>query len=466
MNVLLIVYDNESHISEFPLGIAYLAAVLEKEGHKVTIYNQDIYHYPPEHLTKRLNRASYDIVGLSSISGYWQYKKVLETSKAVNKSCERKNFVYVLGGHMFTPEPEYFLRKTKADFVCMGEGEKTIVELCNVMDKVGWENLKRVHGLAYLKDNKLFKTYNRKPIENLDDIPFPAWHLFDMNHYTLAPYPNSKHTDRTFPVLASRGCCFKCNFCYRMIPGIRFRSPENIVAEIKELKDKYHVNYIAFYDELLMASPKRTTEICNAIIKADLDIKWCCDGRLNFAKHEVLQLMKKAGCTFINYGIESYDDEVLKNMNKQLTISQIDVGLANTINEGISPGINIIFGNYGDTELTLLKGVKLILQYTDYSQLRTIRPVTCYPGSELYYDAIRDGKLKDIKDFYEHKHINSDLITINFTDMSDEDFYHLLYYYNKRLIIDYLNKQTKNYEKIMRKIYFEQDASFRGFRQT
>ena len=113
-----------------------------------------------------------------------------------------------------------------------------------------------------------------------------------------------------------------------------------------------------------------------------------------------------------------------------------------------------------------MKGVKLILKYTDYSQLRTIRPVTCYPWCELYYDAIRDGKLKDIKDFYENKHINSDLITINFTNMSDEDFYELLYYYNKRLVIDYLNRQTTNYQNIMKKVYFEQDASFRGFRQT
>ena len=462
MNVLLIVYDNESHISEFPLGIAYLAAVLEKAGHDVKIYSNDVYHYNSQHLTNYLNNNNFDFVGLSSIAGYFQYKKVKEISKAVNNSINRHNFIYVLGGHMFTPEPEYFLTLTGANCVVCGEGEETIIELLN--SKGNWKN---VDGLAYKYDtDKFVKTKPRTPIENLDDIPFPAWHLFDMNHYTLAPYPNSKHTDRTFPVLASRGCCFNCNFCYRMIPGIRFRSPENIVAEIKELKDKYHVNYIAFYDELLMASPKRTTEVCNAIIEADLNIKWCCDGRLNFANSELLQLMKKAGCTFINYGIESYDDEVLKNMNKQLTISQIDVGLANTINEGISPGINIIFGNYGDTEKTLLKGVKLILQYTDYSQLRTIRPVTPYPGSELYYDAIRDEKLKDIKDFYENKHINSDLITINFTDMSDEDFYHLLYYYNKRLIIDYLNKQTKNYEKIMKKVYFEQDASFRGFRQT
>lgn len=461
MKVLLIAYDNGSHISEFPLSLGYLAASLEKAGHQVTIYNQDIYHYPPEHLTDYLDNNNFDMIGLSAIAGYWQYQKVLEISKAINASTNRDNFIYVLGGHMFTPEPEYFLKLTKADFVCLGEGEETVVDICN--RDLGFRDIK---GIAYLRDKKLVQTKPRDVIKDLDTISFPSWHLFDMNHYSLAPYPNSKHTDRTFPVLASRGCVFKCAFCYRMVPGIRFRSPENIVAEIKQLKDKYHINYIAFYDELLMASKKRTTEVCNAIIAADLDIRWCCDGRLNFAKPELLKLMKKAGCTFINYGIESYDNQVLKNMHKQLTTEQIDVGLQNTINEGISPGLNIIFGNYGDTEKTLMKGVKLILKYTDYSQMRTIRPVCPYPGSELYYDAINKGLLKDIADFYENKHQNSDLITVNFTDLSDKVFYHLLYDYNKKLIVNYLSKQIEHHLDVMQKLYVNQDATFRGFRQT
>lgn len=466
MKILFIVYDNESHISEFPLGISYLAAVLKKAGHSVKIYSQDIYHYPPEHLTKYLDNNAFDIVGLSFIAGYFQYKKVLEISKAINKSINRNNFKYILGGHGPSPEPEYFLRKTKADFVVIGEGERTIIELSAVLDKVGLEFLNQVNGIAYLKDKKVIKTKPRQPIKDLDIIPFPEWSLFDINHYCLAPYPNSKYIDRTFPVLSSRGCCFKCSFCYRMIPGIRFRTPQNIVDEIQILKDKYHITYIAFYDELLMASPKRTQEICNAILESNIDIRWCCDGRLNFAKPEILKLMKKAGCTFINYGIESYDNEVLKNMHKQLTTQQIDDGLQNTIKEGISPGLNIIFGNIGDNESTLLKGVKLILKYTDYSQMRTIRPVTPYPGSELYYDAIRIEKLKDVADFYENKHINSDLISVNFTDLTDKQFYDLLFYYNKSLIVNYFNKQIHNYCNIMNKIYYKKDASFRGFRQT
>lgn len=466
MKILLIVYDNESHISEFPLGISYITAVLKNAHHEVTIYNQDIYHYSPEHLTKYLDTNDFQMVGLSAVAGYWQYKKVKEISNVVNSSTNRQNFSYVLGGHMFTPEPEYFLRLTKADYIVLGEGEKTIVELCGVLDKIGLFYLNQVNGIAYLKDNKFVKTNPRQLIQNLDCLPFPAWSYFDINHYCLAPFPNMKHTDRTMPVLASRGCIFKCSFCYRMLDGIRFRSPENIVKEIEELKRRYQITYIAFYDELLMASPQRTKEICTAIIEANLDIRWCCDGRLNFAKPEILKLMKKAGCVFINYGIESYDDNVLKNMHKQLTTEFIDKGLEATLQQGISPGLNIIFGNKGDDASTLYKGVKLILKYSDYSQLRTIRPTTPYPGSELYYDAIKEGKLKDAASFYENKHQNSDMLSINFTDLSDEEFYKELYKANLILTTNYYEQQKTNCINIMKKMYFENDASFRGFRQT
>jgi radical SAM superfamily enzyme YgiQ (UPF0313 family) len=251
-----------------------------------------------------------------------------------------------------------------------------------------------------------------------------------------------------------------------MCPGIRFRSPQNVMDEIQWLKGKYHITYIFFYDELFMASVKRTTEMCNAIIESKLDIRWGCDGRLNFAKPDVLQLMKKAGCVFIKYGIESYDNNVLKNMHKNLTTDLIDKGLEATRQQGLSPGLNIIFGNRGDSIQTLQKGIQLIQKYNDYSQMRTIRPVTPYPGSELYYDAIKEGKLKGIADFYENKHTNSDLLSVNFTNLTDEQFYTALFSANKTLIKDYLDHQYQGYIDVMRKIYNDKDASFRGFRHT
>jgi len=251
-----------------------------------------------------------------------------------------------------------------------------------------------------------------------------------------------------------------------MDKGFRPRATEAIVEEIKFLRAGYGVNYVAFYDELLMSSVARTEEICKAFIREKLDIKWYCNGRLNYARPDLLKLMKQAGCVFINYGIESMDDDVLAKMNKALKVEQIIKGIEATLKAGVSPGFNIMFGNIGDTKATLAKSVKFLLDYDDGAQLRTIRPVTPYPGSPLYYHAIENGMLRDCEDFYEHKHRNSDLLSVNFTRMSDQELHSLLYDANKKLIANYFAKKTGQAMEAARKLYLENNADFRGFRQT
>jgi radical SAM superfamily enzyme YgiQ (UPF0313 family) len=221
-----------------------------------------------------------------------------------------------------------------------------------------------------------------------------------------------------------------------------------------------------FGDELLMSSPARTISLCEDFIRSRLNIKWNCNGRLNYAKPEVLQLMKKAGCVFINYGIESIDNEVLKNMKKGLTSDQIIRGVEHTLDAGISPGLNMIFGNIGDNKGTLDKAVKFLLKYSDSSQMRTIRPVTPYPGSPLYLYAVENGLLKNCQDFYENRYLNSDLLTVNFTRLSDEEFHEALFNANKKLIHAYYEQVGSKVIQDASNLYCAKDVSFRGFRQT
>ena len=148
-----------------------------------------------------------------------------------------------------------------------------------------------------------------------------------MDYYSLIRLPHIENNERAFPVLSGRGCPFRCNFCYRMDEGFRARSPESIIEEIQILKKDYRISYIDFADELLMVSPERIVMLCEALIKANPGIKWFCNGRLNYAKPEILKIMKRAGCVFINYGIESMDDHMLKVMNKKLTTDQIIKGI-------------------------------------------------------------------------------------------------------------------------------------------
>jgi anaerobic magnesium-protoporphyrin IX monomethyl ester cyclase len=433
MRILLIVYDNESYLHWFPCGTAYLAAALLEDGHDVEIYNQDVHHYLESHLTRHLDTHHYDVVGLGFVGNYFTHKKVLKISEAINASKNRPH--YILGGHGASADPGYFMRKTGADAVVVGEGEKAVLDA--------------IHGDGVFK---------RPQIENLDDIPWPAYEKFPINHYRLWRRPHASSTDFVMPVVSARGCIFKCNFCYRMEDGYRKRSTGSVVEEIKYLRDTYGITYIEFTEELTMASVARATEIAEAMMP--LKLKWACNGRLNFAKPGLLKLMKRSGCLYINYGIEALDDEVLKTMSKKLTVKQIREGIEATLSAGISPALNVIFGHIGDTSDTLRKGMEFILKYDDGIQCRTIPPVTPYPGSELFKEAIRRGLLKDTEDFY-RKHRNSDLLTVNFTNMTDEEFHKALFETNVALLKNHYRLQFEGAVAQIKDLY-QGNTNFRG----
>ena len=467
MKVLLIAYDNDSHISYFPLGLGYIAAALREDGHEIEIYEQNIYHYPDQHLTSYLNDHHFDAVGVGGCGGYYQYRKIKKICEAVSRA-EDKPFFW-MGGHLPSPEPEYFLRNFKGvDAVVIGEGEET----CKHMLKVWSESrkksdFKKVPGMAFLDENNQYvQNERRELIKEIDEIPYPAWDLFTMEHYVLLRQPNTVRSDRCMSMLSGRGCPFRCNFCYRMDSGFRPRSTAGIIDEIKILKERYKVNYISFDDELMMSSIARTKEIAQAIIDQKLNIKLYCQGRLNFACKdlEMLHLLKEAGCVFINYGIESMDNGALERMHKNLTTDMIIQGIENTLKAGISPGLNIIFGNLGEDAEILKKDVEFLLKYDDGAQMRTIRPVTPYPGTELYHIACQKGLIKDIEDFYENKHTNSDLLTCNFTTLTDEEFYKALDWANGVLLENYIERQRQANKLCLSDLYEKHNAGFRGFR--
>lgn len=456
---LFIVYDNGSYIHWFPQNVAYLYESVTCTD--VTIYNQDIHHYEDNHITDILDNQKFDLVCLGFIGGYYQYKKCLSISDAVNKSKNRHKFTFVLGGHGPSPEPQYFLKKFNADIIVIGEGEEALRSIAHGQD------LKFIPGIMYKNNDNYILNENSNFKFDVNRINWPKYNKFNIEYYRLIDAPNKDKTEFAMPVLSGRGCPYKCNFCYRMEDGFRARNSQDIIEEIKYLNRNWRINYIIFSDELLMTSRSRVEDLCNRL--KPLKIKWNCNGRLNLAAKDksLLKLMKDSGCVFINYGIESVDDKALALMNKKLTVKEIIKGVENTIEIGISPGLNIIFGNYGETTKSLFDGVKFIQKYGDGSQLRTIRPVTPYPGSQLYKDAIQQGKIKNCEDFYENKHINSDLMTCNFSEVSDEEFYKALCMANTSLAHTYYHNKYQILENQMTRLYFndEEWREFRGFRQ-
>lgn len=464
LKILMVAYDNASFIAWFPQGLGYLASAARDAGHSVQVYQQDVYHWPDAHLTEFLDQHEFDVVMVSVVGGYYQYRKLLSISAAVQASQRRGTFHYLIGGHGPAAAPEYFLKKTGADVVGIGEGEHTIVELLDVLQAGG--SLAGVRGIAYRDNEGHFQqTERRELIQDIDSIAPPAYDLFDISFYSMLRMPNIAPQERCMPVLSGRGCTFACNFCYRLDKGFRPRSAASIVEEIRFLKDRYNVSYIAFSDELLMSSKERTLELCEAFIASGMKFKWDCNGRLNYADPVVLARMKEAGCVFINYGIESLDNATLKVMHKGLTRAMIVQGVENTLAAGISPGLNLIYGNIDEPLHAIQDAVEFLLKYDDHSQMRTIRPVTPYPGSELFDYAVSQGLLGGVEDFYERAHVNSDLLAVNFTKHSDDEIYEALCQANTRLVSHYYGCQQASSLRVCDNLYRKRDASFRGFRQ-
>ncbi|MDP7195711.1 MAG: radical SAM protein, partial [SAR202 cluster bacterium] len=258
-------------------------------------------------------------------------------------------------------------------------------------------------------------------------------------------------------------CNYTCNFCQRTEDGIRFRPVEAVIDEIKKYIRDYGITYIIFWDELFMVSKKRVYEIAEAILKENININYWCTGRLNVVDEDLIKIMKRSGCAYISYGIEQFDNNALKAMNKKLTEDQIVKGIEITQKENIYIGFNIIFGNIGDTRQSLKKSLKLLEKYNDYSLLRVIRPVTPYPGSPLYYVAIEKGLITGPEDFYK-LHNNVELLTVNFTDIPDDEFYQLMYDANRKIIEDYYKHQISEMTESFENIYFKKDYDFRGAR--
>lgn len=442
------------------MGIAYLASVLKEKGHDVHVYNMAIYHYSISEMLELYKNHRFDVIGIGFICGYYSFKEVTKICDALN-TIDRPRVI--LGGHGPSPAPaaEFFLKRLQAEFVVLGEAELSLPMLIDALEK--GTSYTDLPGIAYRDSNTVYFNKRMDPVKNLDTIPFPAWELFPMESY-IANHPEpTKPEDRFGNVFTSRGCPFVCNFCYRMERGIRMRSVDNVMEEIGTLIDRYKINYIQFQDELMMVSERRILELCDGIEKNKFKFEFQFNGRLDIVTRVMLKRLKEVGCRFINYGIESADQKVLDNMDKRLTLEQIHKGLQMTIDSGIDPGVNILFGNIGDTRETFKKGFELLKKYDTFCQNRTIKPVTPFPGTPLYDYAIDKGLLKDAEDFY-IKHINSDSFTVNFSNVPDEEAYKLIFDANSFLIKEYHRRKGEAQIEGLRRLYFEKDANFRGVR--
>lgn len=299
------------------LGLAYLAAILEKNHFSINIIDAFAENLSFNKLEYKLNEIRPEVVGITTNVDIIYHS--LLTSKLIKKIFP--NIIIVLGGPHATSIFTYLLKYNFIDYIVLGEGEYTFLELMNKIKKN--ESVESVQGIAYKKNDEIIKTTDRSLINNLDELPFPAWHLFP----DLKKYKYFTLKSRALPILTSRGCPQKCIFCTKCIHGYdtRYRSPENIVKEIKYCKKKFNVSEFGIVDDHFNFNPERTIKICDLIIKSNLNIKLLLANgiRAENISSELVNKLYKAGCWFIAIGIESGNQKVLNKIGKNIALEQI-----------------------------------------------------------------------------------------------------------------------------------------------
>ena len=465
-SVLFVIHDLDQNDIHYPAWAGYLAASLQQAGAECEVYDMAVYHYTNEQLAAHLDDNEYDLILVGFLCArYVETVQELLQVIAAHASEAHLN----IGGHCASAEPVYFLNTTPIDSVCVGEAEETVSDLLECVTN-GF-GLYSIDGIAYRKDKRIVETERRKLIRDLDSIPFPAYKLFDMEKYSTALHLwGQEKGDRCIGFTSSRGCVGECSFCHRLEKGVRFRSAENVVDEMEMLWNEYGITGYFLYDEMFVGSKDRLRRIKQELDDRGMRIKFSANARVDGLTQEKMELLKEMGCTFLNLGVESANDKILTNIAKNTTVKMNVKAIELAKEFGINTGINMLWNCPGDTEKTLRNNVDFLKTYQDYSQLRTIRFLTPYPGSPIYYQSIQEGKLKGPADFFE-RFKNSDLITVSYMNgIMNEEAYKMLFDANRDLVMDHqrhTNMTVTESGRLIedfRRLYFEEDVSFRGSR--
>lgn len=401
MKILLVspesrLWNSRAHIHN---GLGYLAGALIRAGYSdLDIFDGAV---ETESLDARLAREHFDIVGISSptplIDDAWRDATIAKQHGAIT----------IMGGPHPTLLPEESL-KPDVDFVVRNEGEETMVELLRtlarrpalVTKREMKEGLDGIRGLSYRDEaGQVIHNPPRPLTQNLDTVPFPAYQLFKIERYTnLQPLTDGLDPHaRSYTILTSRGCPYQCTYCSKPITGDtwRARSVENVIAEWKMLVNDFHATEIGVTDDIWNLNLNRAKDLCRALIAEGLNqVPWVTihGMKVNHTDAELFQLMRKAGCRRVGFGVESGDPEILKRVvKKSQTLDQVRAAFRNAKAAGLQTMGFFIYGMPTETEATMEKTTRFALELDpDLANFMIAAP---YPGTELWETVEQGGKL-------------------------------------------------------------------------
>ncbi len=447
----------------FPLGLSYLAAVLQKKGHEVSILDADCNVNPSKmdftrleedyplylksllddshpiwkEMRESIHNFKPDIVGITVLTTFAASAfKIAALCKAYNKDIP-----VVMGGpHVTIKYDEVIKICSDVDFLVRGEGEKTFVDLVEAIDK-GWKHdsahFSGINGISYRHNGRIFHNTQSEFIEDLDSIPFPARDLL----LTKGAY-NSEDMGL---LMASRGCPYNCSYCATSIwrRKTRYRSMDNIIEEIKLVINAYGTRQFTFKDDSFMVNRQRVMEFCDRLMKERLDINWDCNTRVDIVDGELLKKMKAAGCNGIKVGIETGNERVLKLVNKRTTLSQAREAASLFRKVGIHWTGYFMMGLPSETKEEIYQTLKFMKELKpDFASLSVYEP---FPGTDLFEVGIDKGLVQ--------------------SDRTLEDFYNISpkYYYVKNINrrVDTMgNKEFGKLESEMKRAFHKYNMGF------
>lgn len=334
--------------TEAPMGIAYIAALLKENGHEVRIKDFDAERFSKRVVFDLVDEFRPDLAGISfRTPSFASAKTICSILK------ERQDSLHViLGGPHATAFPKETLHALEADMVVRGEGEFAMLEIIEALNRKG--SLGQVKGLTYKVGEDIYHNEDRQLLneEMINQLPWPARELLPVERYNIDV------------VLSSRGCPYACVYCDKIMSSrnVKYRSPEDVVAEIIFIMEKYKKSAFYFIDEHFLANKQRAEYILDLLLKARRDtgikFKWACQARVDAVDERILRKAKEAGCYEIHYGLETGDEKELTFINKRTTLKQAEEAVRIAKKCGIRIRGNFMIGFPVSTHQTICNSIR------------------------------------------------------------------------------------------------------------
>jgi len=368
-----------------PISLALIASLLRENNIKFKLVDATALDLSPAKVSNLLIESRFhpDVIIFCTTTA-----TVLADTDSVSMLKKKFNSKLIAFGAHISGAPKETLEKVSdIDIGIIGEPEYTILD---ILGKDDFANLDKIHGIAWRNGDKIFVNKNRAWIEDLNQLPLPAWELLPIEKYVL-PFINKKY----LMVETSRGCPFACDFCVASLNhGTRFREkrPETVVNEIEDLKKKFNIKNFNLFGDTVTLDKKFVEKFCDELIKRRLDIRWLTNTRADtLCDPDLVKKMKESGCWMLSVGIESYNEKTRNNMQKKLETDKITQAITLLREIGILSFGFFIYGYPGETEKDMDETTKFALSLPlDYANFY---PAVPYPGTTFYNKCVSDGSL-------------------------------------------------------------------------